>query len=171
MAVASGVAAATLAALPLTVGYFKDELFFAAARRRPGRAGVAVLAAALTFAYIGRFWLGLFTGRPRGGGARDAAAARRPIAVLAAVALVGGVVVEPFAELAGTRPRSRRRAGRGRPAYHLDARAENVMAFAAWGSGRWCWWPAASATGRSRGRARGRRRRAAARLRAGAAGD
>ena len=32
LAVASGVAAATLAALPLTLGFFKDELFFAAAR-------------------------------------------------------------------------------------------------------------------------------------------
>ena len=31
LAVASGVAAATLAALPLTLGFFKDELFFAAA--------------------------------------------------------------------------------------------------------------------------------------------
>ena len=40
LAVASGIAAATLAALPLTLGFFKDELFFAAALaaggRRPG---------------------------------------------------------------------------------------------------------------------------------------
>ena len=36
LAVAAGLAAANLAALPLTVGFFKDELFFTAgARRRP----------------------------------------------------------------------------------------------------------------------------------------
>ena len=34
LAVASGIAAATLAALPLTLGFFKDELFFAAALER-----------------------------------------------------------------------------------------------------------------------------------------
>ena len=40
LAVASGIAAATLAALPLTIGFFKDELFFAAAiERRRARAG------------------------------------------------------------------------------------------------------------------------------------
>ena len=42
LAVAAGLAAANLAALPLTIGFFKDELFFdAGAGRRPGdrRAG------------------------------------------------------------------------------------------------------------------------------------
>jgi multicomponent Na+:H+ antiporter subunit A len=63
LALASGVAAATLAALPLTLGFFKDELFFGAAADRGGLVQVmAVVAAALTFAYIGRFWFGLFTG-------------------------------------------------------------------------------------------------------------
>src|SRR5690242_12450244 len=66
LAVASGVAAATLAALPLSIGFFKDELFFAAARTAgPLVQALAVAAAALTFAYIGRFWLGLFTGALR----------------------------------------------------------------------------------------------------------
>ncbi|HEY7076718.1 MAG TPA: proton-conducting transporter membrane subunit, partial [Solirubrobacteraceae bacterium] len=64
LAAASGVAAATLAALPVTLGFFKDELFFGAARDRGTLVALmAVVAAALTFAYIGRFWLGLFTGR------------------------------------------------------------------------------------------------------------
>ena len=39
LAVASRVAAATLAALPLTLGFFKDELFFAAAPARARRGG------------------------------------------------------------------------------------------------------------------------------------
>ena len=40
VAVASGIAAASLAALPLTLGFFKDELFFTAAwGRGPDRAG------------------------------------------------------------------------------------------------------------------------------------
>ncbi len=51
LAVASGVAAATLAALPLTSGFFKDELFFKAALEAgPWETVVALLAATLTFA-------------------------------------------------------------------------------------------------------------------------
>jgi multicomponent Na+:H+ antiporter subunit A len=50
--------------------------------------------------------------------------------VLGAIAVAGGIVVEPFAALAedaaGT-PLD--------PAYHLDARSENLMALAAWGAG------------------------------------
>ena len=78
LAAASGVAAATLAALPLTLGFFKDELFFARGRDRGTLVAVmAVVAAALTFAYIGRFWLGLFTGARRTAPQRDPGAARR----------------------------------------------------------------------------------------------
>src|SRR4051812_35931321 len=85
LAVASGIAAATLAALPLTLGFFKDELFFKAAI---GEGSVvqacAIGAAALTFAYIGRFWIGLFLGAP--------GTAPRPIPLL---------LVAPVAALAG----------------------------------------------------------------------
>ena len=61
------LAAAGLAALPLTIGFFKDELFFkAAAGRGTWLAVLAVASAALTFAYITRFWTGIFLGpRPR----------------------------------------------------------------------------------------------------------
>src|SRR5690606_39565825 len=63
LAVASAVAAASLAALPLTIGFFKDELFFAAAWEEGSVTTVlAVVAAALTLAYIGRFWVTLFLG-------------------------------------------------------------------------------------------------------------
>lgn len=137
VAAASGVAAATLAALPLTLGFFKDELFFKAALDRGAAIQVmAVLAAALTFAYVGRFWLGLFTGPQRTAPAPIPPLLVAPIAVLAAVALAGGVVVEPFARLAGDAATITYGAPVVvEPAYHLDTRAENLMAIAAWGLG------------------------------------
>src|SRR3954453_15454172 len=137
LAVASGVAAATLAALPLTLGFFKDELFFGAARERgPLVAVMAVIAAALTLAYIGRFWLGLFTGARPTAPHRIPALLVAPVAVLAAGALAGGFVVGPFAGLAGDAAAITHGAPVDvSPAYHLDARAENVMAVAAWALG------------------------------------
>ena len=134
LAVASGVAAATLAALPLTLGFFKDELFFAATLDRgwPIRV-MAVVAAALTFAYIGRFWWGLFMGS-RGAVARPIPAMLTgPIVLLAGIAVAGGVIVEPFASLAEDAG-SVTNGGtvQVEPAYHLDMRGENLMAVAAW---------------------------------------
>ena len=137
VAAASAVAALTLAAVPLTLGFFKDELFFTAALQEGAAVQVmAVLAAALTFAYVGRFWLGLFTGA-RGAEARAIPALLvLPIAVLALIALVGGTLVEPFAELAGDAGTvTHAGAVDVAAAYHLDLRAENVMALGAWGLG------------------------------------
>jgi multicomponent Na+:H+ antiporter subunit A len=137
LAAASGVAAATLAALPLSLGFFKDELFFGAARDRGTLVEVmAVVAAALTFAYVGRFWLGLFTGTRRAAPRPVPALLVAPVAVLAAVALGGGFVVAPFAGLAGDAAAVTHGAAVDvSPAYHVDARAENVMAVAAWALG------------------------------------
>jgi multicomponent Na+:H+ antiporter subunit A len=65
LAVASAFAGATLTSLPLTLGFFADEFFFAAALERgPLFSGVAVMAAAMTLAYTWRFWGGIFLGRP-----------------------------------------------------------------------------------------------------------
>jgi hypothetical protein len=59
-----------------------------------------------------------------------------PVAMLAAVALAGGFVVGPFAGLAGDAAAVTHGAAVDvSPAYHLDARAENIMATAAWGLG------------------------------------
>ena len=58
LAVASGLAAASLAALPLTIGFFKDELFFTAAPAGPVAPDRGGRRGALTVAYIGRFWPG-----------------------------------------------------------------------------------------------------------------
>jgi multicomponent Na+:H+ antiporter subunit A len=137
LAAGSGLAAAGLAAWPLTIGFFKDELFFkAAAERGAWLAVLAVLSAALTFAYIGRFWTGIFLG-PQRGPAR--AVPRRlvvPVVVLGALVAVGGVLVAPFAALSEDAARvTAAQPVTVDPAYHLDLRAENVMALAAYAAG------------------------------------
>ncbi|XVS61622.1 hydrogen gas-evolving membrane-bound hydrogenase subunit E [Actinosynnema sp. CA-299493] len=134
LAAAAGVASATLAALPLTIGFFKDELLFTAALRHgPATAALAVLAATLTFAYIGRFWLALFLGPPRGHVGASSGLLVAPVVVLAAIALLGGLVVAPFARLAGDAAGVSTGAPvTVSPAYHFDARPENLMAVAAW---------------------------------------
>ena len=99
LAVVTGLAAASLAALPLTVGFFKDELFFTAALGAgPLTAALAVAAAALTFAYIARFWILLFLGRPQAEAAEVSWVLVAPVAVLAVVSVLGGLVAAPFAE-------------------------------------------------------------------------
>ena len=99
LAVVTGLAAASLAALPLTVGFFKDELFFTAALGAgPLTAALAVAAAALTFAYIGRFWILLFLGRPQAEVGEVSWVLVAPVAVLAVVSVLGGLVAAPFAE-------------------------------------------------------------------------
>jgi multicomponent Na+:H+ antiporter subunit A len=137
LAVAAGVAAATLGALPLTAGFFKDELLFAAALGAgPVPAGVAEVAAALTFAYIGRFWMRLFLGPARAAVGDTSWLLVAPVVVLAAVAVAGGFLVAPFAHLAAAAGTVS--AGAPvvlSPAYHLDARPENLMAVGAWALG------------------------------------
>ena len=137
LAVASGIAAATLAALPLTIGYFKDELYFAAMHER-GQALtlLAVVVAGLTFAYVARFWMGVFLG-PRRAAAQPAPVAMfAPIAFLAALCLAGGVWIGPANDLANAAGE----ASLQMPvtihlAYHLEASPENVMALIAYALG------------------------------------
>jgi multicomponent Na+:H+ antiporter subunit A len=137
LAVAAGLAAANLAALPLTVGFFKDELFFAAALDAgAATAALAVAAAALTFAYIGRFWILLFLGPARSEATGGSWVLVAPVVVLAAVSVLGGIVAEPLTRLAGAAGTVSHDAPVVlAPAYHFDARAENLMALAAWALG------------------------------------
>jgi multicomponent Na+:H+ antiporter subunit A len=134
VAIASGIAVATLAALPLTIGFFKDEVFFAAMLERGSGYGIAaVVAAGLTFAYIGRFWLSVFLGPQRAAGDRVPWALTAPIVLLAMLCVAGGLWVAPVNMLANA-------AGSAtlatpvetRLAYHLDTRPENLMALAAY---------------------------------------
>lgn len=139
LAVVTGIAAANLAALPLTIGFFKDELFFKAALEAGGPAPVlATVAAALTLAYIGRFWLGVFTGPEADGQADHPIPARLvwPVGVFAATAVLFGAWVAPVTRLAEDAAESSlATAVTLEPAYHLDLRAENVMALSAWAAG------------------------------------
>jgi multicomponent Na+:H+ antiporter subunit A len=123
-----------LAALPLTIGFFTDELFFAAAiEAGPAVQILAVAAAALTVAYIGRFWLGVFAGQRREAPRPIPLLLVAPVALLALAALVGGIVVEPFARIAEDAATVTHAAAvEVTPAYHLDGRHENLMALAAW---------------------------------------
>ncbi|MBJ7519014.1 MAG: oxidoreductase [Solirubrobacteraceae bacterium] len=137
LAAGAGAAAAGIAALPLTIGFFKDELFFkAAAERGTWLAILAVLGAGLTFAYMARFWAGIFLGAPKGDVQHVERRLVWPVAFLGALVVVGGVVVAPFADLA----RSAADVTNGGPvdlkvAYHLDTRTENLMALGAWATG------------------------------------
>lgn len=156
VAAGSAIAAAALAAFPLTIGFFKDELLFTAALERGALfACLAVLFAAITLAYSWRFWSGIFLGRVRGRADPIPSLLIAPILVLAAVALVGGVFTAPFSHLAAA-------AGAdsfGAPtpidaAYHLHLSPEYGMALAAYALGvaivlsrRW-WSPAALAISR-----------------------
>lgn len=137
LAAAAGIAAATIAALPLTIGFFKDELFFKAAIERGDMTALlAVAAAGLTFAYMARFWLGIFGGPPVAAVKPLPALLVAPVVILALLALTGGILVEPFAALAGDAASdTAAQPVTVEAAYHLDARAENVMALAAYAAG------------------------------------
>src|SRR3954452_19909358 len=134
LAAFAGLAAANLAGLPLTVGFFKDELFFEAAHGAgPWTTVLAVLAAGLTLGYIGRFWKLLLVGRLRTAPHPVPALLTAPVAVLAVVSVVAGLVPRAFtglAEAAGS-------VTQGAPVtlspgYHLAASAPNLMALCAW---------------------------------------
>ncbi len=137
LAVGSAMASAGLMALPFTIGFFKDELFFAGA---DGRGQLiqwfAVAGATLSFAYIARFWAGIFLG-PRQGDVQPVPASLViPVGVLGALTVLGGIWVEPFRWLA----EQAARVSFGEEleinlAYHLDTRTENLMALSVYGLG------------------------------------
>ena len=137
LAVASAVAAGSIAALPLTLGFFADELFFDAAIERGTWAAIAAVAAAgLTFSYLARFWLLIFAGARRVAVHRIPVTMTGAVVVLALAAFAGGAIAGPVSAIAGDAGE----ASVGIPvavevAYHLDPRAANVMALSAWGIG------------------------------------
>ena len=138
LAAASALAAAGLAGLPGTIGYFKDELLFGAAVHKGGpRAVAASVAAAMTLAYIGRFWLRIFAGRPDGERAKaPSLVLSTPVAGLAGLALVGGFWSEPLQRIiAAAGEVIGGRAVSVELAYHFELRPQTSMALAAWAGG------------------------------------
>jgi multicomponent Na+:H+ antiporter subunit A len=137
LAAASGVAAAGLAGLPLTAGFFKDDLFFRAALMRGTPFLVAaVLGAALTFAYIFRFWGGIFLGPARSGARAIPALLVWPVAVLGALVVLFGIVPGPLSDLVMHGATSV--VGAIVPvtlAYHLENRPENMAVLAVYAIG------------------------------------
>ena len=137
LAIGSGMAAAGLVALPLTIGFFKDELFFASAWDRGAVFGVlAVVAASFTFAYAGRFWKGIFLGDMRIRPKPIPAMLVAPVVLLGGLAVLFGVwtpwvvdIAEQAATIDPAHP------AHIHIAYHFDLRAENVMAVLAWTAG------------------------------------
>lgn len=104
LAAAAAVVAATLAGLPPTVGYFKDEaLLKAALGLGPAFAVLVAAAVGLTLAYIARFWIGTFLGAPaeETGPAEGGAAGAAGEAGGASPGLVAPVVLLAVAALAG----------------------------------------------------------------------
>lgn len=96
LAAASGLAAAGLAGLPLTIGYFKDDLLIKAALERGDlAAALAAAAIALTLAYTVRFWFGIFGGERRPG-TTPGVSLTLPVAALGLLVLVGGLWTGPI---------------------------------------------------------------------------
>lgn len=136
LAAASGIAAAGLAGLPGTIGYFKDELLFAAgAHHGPVLGALTVTAAALTAAYVARFWWSIFLPARAPDGHRPDTRLSAPVWVFAAAVITGGFWTGPletaFARAAGE-------IGQAAEPVHLAydlSKKETAMAFAAWSAG------------------------------------
>jgi multicomponent Na+:H+ antiporter subunit A len=134
LAVASALSAATLVSLPLTVGFFADEFYFAAALEYgPLVALLAVVPPAVTLVYTWRLWRGIFLGEPR---AKPDPVPRLlvvPVVALAALGLVGGLYARPFEVLAEAAGRASFDGSTPLDAsYHLKILPEYVMAAGAY---------------------------------------
>lgn len=133
LAAASGVACLGLAGLPLTVGYFKDEYFFVAnADQGAVFTVIAATAAAFSFAYAARFWLGIFCGPRRCPHALGPMSWGHtgPIVCLAVLVMAGGIWTSPFA--AAFKPIANQlEASEFKLAYHLKSPMV-WMALSAW---------------------------------------
>lgn len=137
LALGSGLAAAGLVAIPLTAGFFKDELFFAAAYDRgPVYTALAVVGAALTFAYIARFWIGMFLGPIQSEVSSVPPPLVAPVVLLGVLTVTWGIWTGPLVRIAERAASVSAAADvRIQVAYHLDFRHENVMALGAWSLG------------------------------------
>ncbi|NJN18897.1 MAG: DUF4040 domain-containing protein [Oscillochloris sp.] len=137
LAIASGIAAAGLAGLPLTIGFFKDELLFEAALEHGTPYAVAaVFGAALTFAYTWRFWSGIFLGERKSETEPISPLLTWPVLVLVVPALIFGLWTNPPAQLSSAAELAMRGEAEALElAYHFDLRPVNLMALATYATG------------------------------------
>lgn len=137
LAVGSGLAAASLAAFPLTMGFFKDEYFFQAAAEH-GRVMqvLSVTAATMTVCYLARYWWGIFGGPAVGEAKTISPVLVGPIAILGLLSVIGGIWPRPFANVAEAAGQvALQSSDVFRPVYHLYWTTENAMAIVAIGGG------------------------------------
>ncbi len=89
-----------LAGLPLTIGYFKDDLFFQTALQQ-GRTYpvLAVLSATLTIIYMYRYWVNIFLGKLKNKVEHIPPQLGVMVAVLGLIVFLGGIYAAPFAKL------------------------------------------------------------------------
>lgn len=148
LAIGSGLAASGLVALPLTIGFFKDEIFFARAAEL-GQPYIAmdVLGASLTFAYIFRFWTHIFLGREVTTPKPISAWLIWPIVSLGIITIVGGIWPQPFTTIAARAASISSYSHQDLEVhYTFDPIPENLMAIASWTLGltiyatRRKWW-------------------------------
>jgi multicomponent Na+:H+ antiporter subunit A len=140
LAAASFVAAASLAGLPFTMGFFKDELFFESAwHAHPAFGVAAALAAAMTLAYSARLWMGIFLGPPSPVSLQPG---RTPPLLLAPIAVLGvaSVVLGLLPSLSNALMQSagalvRRGEVAAYLSYSFAARPPTFLAFGAWAGG------------------------------------
>lgn len=137
LATSSGLAAATLVSLPLTLGFFADEFFFAAALERGLLfAGLAVVSAAITLAYTWRLWRGIFLGERHEEARRVPRLLVVPVAALGSIGLVGGIFAGPFERVAEAAGEVSFEAPTPLDAsYHLELLPEYDMALGAYALG------------------------------------
>ena len=142
LAFGSGLAASGLIALPLTIGFFKDELFFArAAELGTPYMVMDVLGASLTFAYIFRFWTHIFLGREITAPKPVSTWLVWPVVCLGIITVIGGVWPDPFTKVA-----ERAASITANARYDIDVHytfdpiPENFMAIATWITGLTIYW-------------------------------
>ncbi len=101
LAFASFIAAAAIAGLPLTIGFFKDDLLLKVIVEKGAvAAALATAGIAVTFAYMARLWFGIFGGRRRPAGAPSWGLSI-PVAVLSGSTLLFGVWPTPLEPIFG----------------------------------------------------------------------
>lgn len=132
----SAVAAAGLAGVPLSIGFFKDELLFStAADHGTWMLLLAVTGPGLTVAYIWRFWSSIFLGPKRDEDVSMPASLVLPIGVAAVVTLALGLTPAPLARLAEAAAAASMGTLHLELGYHFDARPANLAALGAFALG------------------------------------